>query len=100
MTGVIFIAEFSVLAYQRWGSKAIDAATFKKRVLSSFMSNAAGVVGGSLGAAIGCFIGNLITPGIGGYVGSLIGGLMAGVGAQMGTDYLLDGSSYTLEKYE
>jgi len=58
------------------------------------------MIGQSLGAAIGCFIGNLFAPGFGGYLGSFIGGFTGGVGASFGTDYLIDGSSYSVELYE
>lgn len=95
-----FVGEFGILTYQRFCSKTIDHETFKRRVASSLASNLAGMVGQSLGAAIGCFIGNLVTPGLGGYLGSLIGGFAGGVSSSVGTDYLMDGSSYTVELYE
>ena len=53
-----------------------------------------------MGAAIGCFMGNLITPGVGGYIGSLIGGIVGGVSSSIGTDFIVDGSSYSVELYE
>jgi hypothetical protein len=77
LTAGIFIAELGLLSYQRFvANDKIDDQTYKRRVMASFFSNAAGVLGGSSGAFIGCFIGNLITPGIGGYIGSLIGGFL------------------------
>ena len=68
----------------------IDNQTFKRRLQSSFFSNAAGMIGGSAGAAIGCFIGNLVNPGLGGYVGSLIGGFLSSAGCSLATDRYLD----------
>jgi hypothetical protein len=42
----------------------------------------------------------LFAPGIGGYIGSLIGGFVVAAGSAYAVDYLIDGSSYSLEKYE
>ena len=90
LTAGVFVMEVGVLAYQRYYRKTIDDDTFKRRVKSSFMSNAAGVVGGSMGAFIGSFLGNLIAPGIGGYIGSIIVGLVGSVTSSVMTDYYFD----------
>ena len=95
----ISLAETACISYKCYKGE-ITKKECAKRIATSWLSNAVGVLGGGAGAFIGTLLGNILAPGIGGLVGGVLGSVLMNYGASYATEKIIEGSSHSLEKYE